>query len=83
MIFCFPQINWSSDSSKKAVEAHFSLLKSSLITALDKRLDKLNIEIETIRETALKPLDECKTLVDESLKLAAQVMDEGTSSFSD
>ncbi|XP_059174464.1 cytokine receptor-like factor 3 [Physella acuta] len=76
------QINWSSDSSKKAVETHFTLLKSSLITALDKRLDQLNNEIETIRESALKPLDECKTLVDESLKLAAQVMDEGASILS-
>ncbi|KAH9513082.1 Cytokine receptor-like factor 3 [Bulinus truncatus] len=76
------QINFSSDASKKQVEDHFNHLKLALITAMDNRLDKLCKEIENIRESALKPLDECKTLVEENLKLAAHVMEEGTTILS-
>lgn len=72
------QINSSSDATRKQVEEHFTRLKNALITAMDKRLNQLLNEIENIRNAALTPLDECKTLVDENLKLAAQVMEEGT-----
>ncbi|CAG5119599.1 unnamed protein product, partial [Candidula unifasciata] len=75
-------INSSSDEAQKQVEAHFTRLKNALIASVDKRLEQLKTEIESIRESALKPLDECKALVDEGLKSAAHVMEEGTSILS-
>lgn len=71
------QINSSSDAAQKQVEAHFTRLKNTMIAAVDKRLAQVQSEIESIREAALKPLDECKTLVDEGLKSAVHVMEEG------
>ncbi|KAK0058945.1 cytokine receptor-like factor 3 isoform X1 [Biomphalaria pfeifferi] len=76
------QINSSSDASKKQVEDHFNRLKNALISALDSRRDHLCKEIETIRASALRPLEECKTLVEENLKLATHVMEEGTAILS-
>ncbi|GFO09750.1 cytokine receptor-like factor 3 [Plakobranchus ocellatus] len=71
------QINLSSDAALKQVEAHFAKLKTVVIKAMDKRLCQLQREIESIRESALKPLEECKSLVDDGLASAAQVMEEG------
>ena len=63
------------------MEAHFTKLKNAVIKAMDKRLNQLQNEIESIRESALKPLDECKSLVDDGLSSAAQVMQEGNCSL--
>ncbi|GFR96088.1 cytokine receptor-like factor 3 [Elysia marginata] len=73
------QINVSSDAALKQVETHFTKLKTAVIKSLDSRLSQLQHEIENIRKTALKPLDECKNLVDDGLTSAAQVMEEGGS----
>ncbi|KAK3742722.1 hypothetical protein RRG08_025664 [Elysia crispata] len=73
------QVNLSSDAALKQVEAHFTKLKNAIIKAMDKRLTQLQHEIENIRDSALKPLDECKSLVDDGLSAAAQIMEEGGS----
>uniref|UniRef100_A0A0B7ANT8 Fibronectin type-III domain-containing protein n=1 Tax=Arion vulgaris TaxID=1028688 RepID=A0A0B7ANT8_9EUPU len=76
------QINASSDTAQKQVEAHFTRLKKAVIESIDMRLVHLKAEIESIRESALRPLDECKTLVDDGLKSAVLVMEEGTTILS-
>ena len=63
------------------MDSHFACLKDAFITALDTRLASLKSDIENIRTDALKPLDACKSLVDGSLKTAAQVMEEGNNNI--
>ncbi|RUS85103.1 hypothetical protein EGW08_007155 [Elysia chlorotica] len=71
------QVNLSSDTALKQVESHFTKMKNAVIKAMDKRLSQLQNEIESIRATALKPLDECKCLVDDELASAGQIMEQG------
>lgn len=71
------QVCTSGSLAVKRLTAHFAGLKKAVCEALDARLHHLVQEIECMRETALKPLHECRTLIGKSVDAASAVMEEG------
>ena len=57
--------------------SHFNNLKEAVNRALDARLQKLVEEIQCMKEAALQPLTECRTLIGKSVETASLVMEEG------
>lgn len=71
------QVCSSGSRAVHVLTTHFTGLKAAVCEALDDRLQQLKEEIECMRETALKPLHECRTFIGKNIETASQVMEEG------
>lgn len=76
------QVCTSGDKAVATLTAYFGRIKEAINKAVDARLHELVKEVECMKEEALKPLKESRTLIGKSVDTASLVMEEGGSILS-
>ncbi|XP_032994641.1 cytokine receptor-like factor 3 [Lacerta agilis] len=71
------QIKESAALTRDVLEQHFNDLKGTLRKLLDERLVSLLQEVDAIEEESIKPLDECRKLIEQGVGTADELLREG------
>lgn len=67
----------SSRVSKEDLERHFLTLKTCVGEALNRRLQELLREVNTIEKAAIQPLEKCEVDIRQEIKLSMDILDGG------
>nr|XP_034959742.1 cytokine receptor-like factor 3 isoform X1 [Zootoca vivipara] len=71
------EIKESAALTRDVLEQHFNDLKGTLRKLLDERLVSLLQEVDAIEEESIKPLDECRKLIEQGVGTADDLLREG------
>ncbi|XP_005993818.1 cytokine receptor-like factor 3 [Latimeria chalumnae] len=71
------QIKESASQTREVLKQRFSDLQETLIKLLNERLTLLLLEVDTIEQESIKPLDDCQKLIEHGVNTADDLLRDG------
>ncbi|XP_039595508.1 cytokine receptor-like factor 3 [Polypterus senegalus] len=71
------QVKGSATQTREVLKQHFRDLGGVLTKLLDERLASLLLEVDTIEQNSIRPLDDCQKLIEQGVGTADELLREG------
>nr|XP_039267635.1 cytokine receptor-like factor 3 [Styela clava] len=74
---CISQVSITSEKAREDIKQHFAELQSKIVKEIQHKSKVLLDQINAIEKESLKPLEECKQILDDGIKETVSVIENG------